>query len=212
MSQPQLEIATARRPGAGNGEGRHAPREFGRDGLMVATHQMKRKPLCLRRWLNGDSAGASWNDSQGTATIATIIIALGLAWLADTAGSAMIIGAFAGGVLLAQTPQAKEIEHGVASIGHFFVPLFFVIVGAAVDLRVLNPFNPDNLGTLAISSLLIVVAIVSKFAAGFSPFWFRGRKAVIGVGMIPRGEVGLIFAQMALSSGLLDPGCLAPLL
>jgi Kef-type K+ transport system membrane component KefB len=135
-----------------------------------------------------------------------VIIALGLAWLADAAGSAMIIGAFAAGVLLARTPQAKEIEHGVASIGHFFVPLFFVIVGASVDLRALNPFNSDNLGTLFIGSLLIIVAIATKFAAGFAPFWFKGRKAVIGVGMIPRGEVGLIFAQMGLSSGLLDAG------
>ena len=138
-----------------------------------------------------------------------MIIALGLAWLADSAGSAMIIGAFAAGVLLARTPQAKEIEHGVASIGHFFVPLFFVIVGAAVDLRVLNPLDSANLGTLAIGSLLIVVAIGSKFAAGFAPFWLNRRKAVIGVGMIPRGEVGLIFAQMGLSSGLLDNGMFA---
>ncbi len=145
-------------------------------------------------------------DLPGTATIAAMIVALGLAWLADASGSAMIIGAFAAGVLLARTPQSKEIEHGVASIGHFFVPLFFVIVGAAVDLRVLNPFNSENYGTLVVGSLLIVVAVVSKFAAGFSPFWFKGRKAVIGVGMIPRGEVGLIFAQMGLSSGLLDSG------
>jgi len=148
-------------------------------------------------------------DMPGTATIAAMIIALALAWLADSAGSAMIIGAFAAGVLLAKTPQAKEIEHGVASIGHFFVPLFFVMVGAAVDLRVLNPLDPANLGTLAIGTLLIVVAIGSKFAAGYAPFWLQRRKAVIGVGMIPRGEVGLIFAQMGLASGILDKGMFA---
>lgn len=145
-------------------------------------------------------------DMPGTATMTAMIIALGLAWLAHAAGSAMIIGAFAAGVLLARTPQAKEIEHGVASIGHFFVPLFFVIVGAAVDLRALNPLSPDSSQTLVVGSLLIAVAIATKFAAGFAPFWFKGRKAVIGVGMIPRGEVGLIFAQMGLSSGLLDSG------
>ncbi len=139
-------------------------------------------------------------DLPGTATIAAMIGALGLAWAAEAAGSAMIVGAFAAGVLLARTEQAKEIEHGVASIGHFFVPLFFVVVGASVDLRGLDP------NTLAIGGLLLAAAIVSKFAAGFAPFWFRGRKAVIGVGMIPRGEVGLIFAQMGLSLGVLDAG------
>lgn len=145
-------------------------------------------------------------DLPGTATTAAMIVALGLAWLADASGSAMIIGAFAAGLLLARTPQTKEIERGVASIGHFFVPLFFVIVGAAVDVRVLNPLNPNNNSSLILGSLLVVVAMVSKFAAGFSPIWFKGRKAVIGVGMIPRGEVGLIFGQMGLSSGLLDSG------
>ena len=69
-----------------------------------------------------------------------------------------------------------------------------------MDLRGLNR------DTATIGMLLIVVAIASKFVAGFAPFWFTGRKSVIGVGMIPRGEVGLIFAQMGLSTGLLDSG------
>jgi Kef-type K+ transport system membrane component KefB len=51
---------------------------------------------------------------------------------------------------------------------------------------------------------LIVAAVVGKFAAGYAPFWFRGKKAVIGVGMIPRGEVGLIFAQMGLDAEVFD--------
>jgi Kef-type K+ transport system membrane component KefB len=55
-----------------------------------------------------------------------------------------------------------------------------------------------------VGGLLIVAAIVGKFLAGYAPFWFRGKKAVIGVGMIPRGEVGLIFAQMGLVSGVFD--------
>jgi Kef-type K+ transport system membrane component KefB len=48
--------------------------------------------------------------------------------------------------------------------------------------------------------------LVGKFLAGYAPFWFPGNKKVIGVGMIPRGEVGLIFAQMGLASGVFDPG------
>jgi Kef-type K+ transport system membrane component KefB len=69
------------------------------------------------------------------------------------------------------------------------------VVGAAVDLRVLNPVDPANHKTLVIGSLLIAVAMVSKFAAGYAPFWLKGNKKVIGVGMIPRGEVGLILPR-----------------
>jgi len=142
----------------------------------------------------------------GTQTTVAIMLAFGLAWLASAAGSAMIIGAFAAGLLLRKTPQAKEMGKGVASLGHFFVPIFFVVVGSAVDVRAFNPVDPANRQTLLVGGLLVVVAVLGKFLAGYTPFWFRGNKTVIGVGMIPRGEVGLIFAQMGLSSGIFDSG------
>ena len=53
---------------------------------------------------------------------------------------------------------------------------------------------------------MIVVGVAGKLAAGYAPFWFRGNKLVVGVGMIPRGEVGLIFAQIGLASGVFDAG------
>lgn len=149
---------------------------------------------------------AKRSQRPGTAIMLAVMLAFALAWLAHTAGSAVIIGAFAGGLLLRGVPQAHEIERGVAQLGHFFVPLFFVSVGAAVDVRVFNPFDPANGQTLLIGGLLIVAAMAGKFAAGYAPFWFRGKKSVIGVGMIPRGEVGLIFAQMGLSSKVFDAG------
>lgn len=152
---------------------------------------------------------ARWSghiDLPGTPTILALMLAFGLAWLASVAGSAVIIGAFAAGILLRGTPRAHEVERGVAHLGHFFVPLFFVSVGAAVDVRVLNPFVAENHSTLQVGGLLIVAAIIGKFAAGYAPFWIRANKSVIGVGMIPRGEVGLIFAQMGLASGVFDAG------
>ena len=145
-------------------------------------------------------------DVPGTPTMIAIMLAFSLAWLASAAGSAMIIGAFAAGLLLRDTPQAHQIERGVAHLGHFFVPIFFVSVGAAVDVRVLNPLEVTNHRTLLVAGLLIVAAVVGKFAAGYAPFWFTGNKKVIGVGMIPRGEVGLIFAQMGLATGVFDLG------
>src|ERR687884_188284 len=144
-------------------------------------------------------------DLPGTPTMLAVMVAFGLAWLASVVGSAMIIGAFAAGLLLRDTSQAHEIERGVAQLGHFFVPLFFVTVGAAVDVGVLNPLEPGNRLTLLIGGLLILVAVIGKFLAGYAPVWFKGNKNVIGVGMIPRGEVGLIFAQTGLASGVFTP-------
>ena len=146
----------------------------------------------------------SYFEIAGTLTMVAVILAFSLAWLAATVGSAAIIGAFAAGLLIAGTPHGHKIEREVATLGHLFVPIFFLIVGAAVDVSVLNPFEAANHRTLFIGGLLIGVAIVGKFVAGYAPFWFRGSKNVIGVGMIPRGEVGLIFAQMGRSSGIFD--------
>ncbi len=145
-------------------------------------------------------------DMPGTPTVLAMILALGLAWLAETSGSAAIIGAFLAGLLLRRTPWFHEIETGVTTLGQFFVPLFFVHVGALVDLGAMNPMTPDGRWAVVVGSALIVVGVFGKLAAGYAPFWFKGRKAVVGVGMIPRGEVGLIFAQIGLQKGVFDGG------
>ena len=145
-------------------------------------------------------------DHPGTPTIFALMFAFALGWLAHQAGLAPILGAFAAGVLLVGSHEKAEIEQGVARLGHFFVPLFFVVVGAAVDLRSINPLDPTNHGTLLIAGLLTVAAVVGKFVSGYAPFWMKASKPLIGVGMIPRGEVGLIFAQMGLTSGIFDAG------
>jgi Kef-type K+ transport system membrane component KefB len=142
----------------------------------------------------------------GTVTIAAILLAFGLAWLADRAGSAVNIGAFAAALLLAETPDAHEVERGITAPGHFFVPLFFVAVGAAVDVRSFNPLDPSSRALLLTGGLLIAAAVAGKFLSGYSVFWSAVDRRVIGVGMIPRGEVGLIFAQMGLSSGVFNQG------
>jgi len=124
-----------------------------------------------------------------------------LAWLAERSGSAMIVGAFAAGLVLFKIPQRDVIAKATTSIGHFFVPIFFASVGAAVDLRAL--LDPRS---LAVGAALIGCGIAGKFVAGYAPWWFRGHKALVGVAMIPRGEVGLIFAQMGLAAGAINAG------
>jgi Kef-type K+ transport system membrane component KefB len=141
-------------------------------------------------------------------TLATMALAFAflVAFLADAVGSALIIGAFAAGLVLQPTRHAHAIEHGVTRLSMFFVPIFFVSVGAAVDVRTFG----DPM-VLTVGGALIAVAIVGKVAAGYAPWWFKGKKLVIGVGMMPRGEVGLIFAQMGLTTGVLDAGMFSAL-
>jgi Na+:H+ antiporter len=145
-------------------------------------------------------------ELPGTPAVLALIVAFGLAWLAERCGSAMIIGAFAAGLLVVATPQSHEIERGITALGHFLVPLFFVTVGASVDISSLDPSRPASRFALLIGAVLIAVGIVGKLVAGYAPFWFRGKKLVVGVGMVPRGEVGLIFARIGLDSGVFDGG------
>ncbi len=140
-------------------------------------------------------------SKEQTVAIMGLVVAFLVAVLADAVGSALIIGAFTAGLVFAPTRHAHAIELGVVRLGHFFVPVFFVWVGASVDVRTFG--DPR---VLLVGGLLIVAAIVGKLAAGFAPFWFPGRKLVIGVGMIPRGEVGLIFAQTGFSAGVISAG------
>ncbi len=137
---------------------------------------------------------------------AAIMFAFALAYLAEQLGSALIIGAFAAGLVLARTERAEQIEREVHDIAQFFIPIFFVSVGAAIDLRTLNPFNPETRPYALIGLALTVIAIVGKFAAGWCALERGLKRHVIGIGMIPRGEVGLIFAQIGLSTGILAIG------
>jgi Kef-type K+ transport system membrane component KefB len=138
---------------------------------------------------------------SGALGVIGLAFAFFLAWLADRSGSAMIVGAFAAGVVLNGLPQRHAVETSTTNIGHFFVPIFFASVGAAVDLRALA--DPR---ALAVGGVLIVAGIVGKVVAGYAPWWFRGRKMLVGVAMVPRGEVGLIFAQMGLAAGAIAGG------
>jgi Kef-type K+ transport system membrane component KefB len=135
--------------------------------------------------------------------VSSIAFAIGLAALAGLAGSALIIGAFAAGLVLSGTNQFDTIEHEVRPVASIFTPIFFVSVGASVDLALLNPSTPGARATLLIAGALILLAIVGKIAAGWAAPWTRFRRIVVGVGMVPRGEVGLIFADIGRRSGVL---------
>jgi Kef-type K+ transport system membrane component KefB len=145
--------------------------------------------------------------ASGSLGLLALAFALTLAWLADSSGSAMIIGAFAAGLILHPTPQREEIEKSMTALGYFFVPIFFASIGASVELAALA--TPVALSG---GAALIVVGVIGKLIAGFAPWWFDGNKLLIGTAMVPRGEVGLIFAKMGLASGALLPDAFGSLM
>ena len=134
---------------------------------------------------------------------AALAFALALASAASLAGSALIVGAFAAGLVLSGTNQFDTIEREVKPVVSVFAPIFFVSVGASVNLRLLDPSTPEARALLLIALGLLVIAVIGKMAAGWAAPWTRFRRVVVGVGMIPRGEVGLIFADIGRRAGIL---------
>ena len=139
--------------------------------------------------------------TTGAIGLIALAFALLLAWLAEASGSATIIGALAAGLVLHHTPQRKEIERGVTQLGYFFVPIFFAGIGASVDLTALaEPI------ALIVGLAITVVGVAGKIVSGFALRNFEGSRLLVGVAMVPRGEVGLIFAQVGLASGAIASG------
>ena len=106
-------------------------------------------------------------------------------------------------LVLSRTNQLDTIVKKIKPVAELFTPLFFVSIGAAVDVTILDPRNPANHEILIIGGALFVIAVLGKVAAGFSVFWRKLNRLAIGAGMVPRGEVGLIFAQLGLLGGIL---------
>jgi Kef-type K+ transport system membrane component KefB len=115
----------------------------------------------------------------------------------------MIIGAFAAGLVLRSTRQAATIEEQVKPVAAVLAPVFFVTVGAAVDIRLLDPRAEGAAGLLMVAGVLTVLAVLGKVAAGWAAPWARIDRLMVGAGMVPRGEVGLIFADVGRRAGLL---------
>lgn len=133
-----------------------------------------------------------------------IAFALALSSIAALAGSALIIGAFAAGLILSGTNQFDTIEREVRPVASIFAPIFFVSVGASVNLRLLDPSRAESAGLLGVAAIITLLAIVGKLAAGWAAPWVKYRRLVVGVGMVPRGEVGLIFADIGRRAGILN--------
>jgi Kef-type K+ transport system membrane component KefB len=142
---------------------------------------------------------------RGVLLVTAFCFALGVAALADWAGSAMIIGAFAAGLVLSSTNQFDAVVERIEPVADVFTPIFFVAVGAPVNVRLFLPWAEDfDLAVLTVGLILTVIAIVGKLVSGLAVRRDDTSKIVVGVGMVPRGEVGLIFASIGLTAGILS--------
>jgi Kef-type K+ transport system membrane component KefB len=143
--------------------------------------------------------------TRGEVLLTGLVFAFVLSYIATVINLEGILGAFAAGLILAETEKRKELEEQIIPVADFFVPIFFVCVGAKTDLSVLNPTVPSNREGLIIATFLILVAILGKVITGFTVLGNPDlNKLAIGVGMIPRGEVGLVFAGVGSASGALS--------
>ncbi|MFB2837721.1 cation:proton antiporter [Floridanema evergladense] len=143
--------------------------------------------------------------TRGGLLIPALVFAFLMSYLGAVIHLEAILGAFAAGLVLDESDETLELQKQVIPIADMLVPVFFVCVGARTDIGVLNPTVPTNQEGLIIAIFLIAVAIVGKIVTGATVFG-QGKmnRLAIGVGMIPRGEVGLVFAGIGSASGTLS--------
>jgi len=147
--------------------------------------------------------------------IPTTIVSLVLffAWLAHAVGAPELLGGFAAGLALSRRfflpfglairtrPEfAERIEGQMKPVIHLFTPIFFVMVGLSLNLRLVDWGSPT---IWLLSGALFVVAVAGKMVGAFLVRAAPVTRLLIGLAMVPRGEVGLIFAELGRTAGIL---------
>jgi Kef-type K+ transport system membrane component KefB len=141
--------------------------------------------------------------SRGSIEGITTAIFFGIAGIAAYVGLSPIVGAFAAGMAVASTKLIKQVEEYAHKLQFIFAPLFFAIIGAQVDLRGVN------IDVLIIAGIIIAIAISTKLlGCGLPSMLFlkkdKTKSMRVGIGMVSRGEVGLIVAGVGVTSGALS--------
>jgi Kef-type K+ transport system membrane component KefB len=131
-----------------------------------------------------------------------LIVCFGLSALAMYIGLAAIIGAFFAGLLFAGRRITEDMETQIRPVTMFFVPFFFVVMGTKVV------FNEAFMPYLPLTIAMIALAIVGKLVGGAVGTLNHGKRSalLVGAGMVPRGEVGIIVAMVGLETGIIDQG------
>ncbi len=145
--------------------------------------------------------------SAGTLVALVFAFTLALGELASAAKLAPIVGAFVAGIALSRSEHSQRMRRELLPVGHLFIPVFFLQIGIDTRISVLRDTH-----VLALAGLLLIAAVVGKLAAAVGATGSPGDKILIGLGMLPRGEVGLIFAGLGLREGVLGDDLYAALL
>ncbi len=132
-------------------------------------------------------------ELEKTFVISAFLFALALAIIANWIGLATIVGSFAAGLVLERSEHKEHFKEKMKPVADLFVPIFFVMAGAVMNVKAFN------LQVLLPIAILFVIAIIGKIVAGIGAYGTNANKFHIGLGMIPRGEVGLIFAAYGLT-------------
>ena len=145
--------------------------------------------------------GAIGSRAASPATIGVLAgaAAFGFAAAADAANLAPIIGAFMAGIALGKVPQRDRVVREFSVLGNLLIPIFFLQIG--IDTDAAKFFQAH---VLWVATVLTVIAIASKMLASIGAVGTTANKLIIGIGMVPRGEVGIIFAAIGLQVGVFD--------
>ena len=149
------------------------------------------------------TSAAPFVKTKGGLEALAVASCFGFAYIAGIAGLAPILGAFAAGMAIAETNLIGSIHRFIEKVNFMMAPLFFTVIGTQVDLTSLTP------GSLGFVLMLFAVAVFSKVVGCGLPVLISTRRvrssAIVGVGMVSRGEVGLIIAGIGATSGVLSP-------
>ncbi|MGA7295990.1 MAG: cation:proton antiporter [Rhodanobacteraceae bacterium] len=152
------------------------------------THVMRRRS----QWLDKPSGPHS-------PLSLVLALCLGLAFLSTRFGLAAIIGAFLAGMIASETRQREQLEHQTMPLLVLLTPFFFVITGAKINMAELADWS-----TLWMLTVVTVIAIITKLAGGWLGALALGQRSalIVGFGMVPRGEVGVVIAALGLTAGV----------
>jgi Kef-type K+ transport system membrane component KefB len=144
----------------------------------------------------------TWPLFADTPLVPAFLVMFALALVSAAIGLAAIIGAFVAGLIVAETEARDELEHEMNPLGQIFIPFFFAVTGAQLDMgALLDPAVALLAGALAVAGVL------TKAGGGWIGARSLGRWSglAVGSGMVPRGEVGIVVANLGLTAGLLSP-------
>ncbi|HTN79661.1 MAG TPA: cation:proton antiporter [Acidimicrobiales bacterium] len=141
---------------------------------------------------------AHHSRSAGTLVAIALAFTLAIAELANEAKLAPIVGAFVAGLALGRSNASDRIRRELQPVGHLFIPVFFLTIGIDVDV---DQFVKPSV--LALAAVLFAIAVAGKLAAAGGLLGAPGDRLMVGIGMVPRGEVGLIFATIGLSEAII---------